>query len=332
MEYLNIIANKLMSIAGILMIIFGTVGNILSIFVFTKWSYLRRGVNENNNNSRTNNSALYLLVSSWANLIIILFPLVTRVAFDGYGFLVAQDTVLILCKFRYYVLFTFDLLSLGCICMALVDRYLISSKQVHLRQLTPTKRQTKQLIFLVTFLLALHSIPLLFYWDVTSKGICRIFSPFYSNYFIFAFQIILHGIIPIGFLSVFGVLIYKQLRMIKKQSSINSNMNADKQASCMILLTSISAMLSSIPYSIEQTYYVVVGNDDFHQSSIVFLCHVISSILFYMNVVTSFYIYYFSTPNFRKEVHKLILCKTVDRHFTSINNQVVVSVSSNQQK
>ncbi|CAF1959083.1 unnamed protein product [Rotaria magnacalcarata] len=124
---LKLIANQLMRIVGFLMIIFGTIGNVLNIFVFTKWSNPRRGVNENNNNnSRTNNSALYLLISSWGNLIVILFPLLTRIAFDGFGFLVTQNTVFVLCKLRYYALFTCDLLSLGCICMALVDRYLIS--------------------------------------------------------------------------------------------------------------------------------------------------------------------------------------------------------------
>ena len=79
--------------------------------------------------------------------------------------------------------------------------------------------ETKKIIFWFTLLLALHSIPLLVYWEITNKGICFILDPIYSNYFIFSFQIILHGIIPITFLSIFGVLIYTQLKTIQKKAN-----------------------------------------------------------------------------------------------------------------
>jgi len=97
----------------------------------------------------------------------------------------------------------------------------------------------------------------------------------------------------------------------------------DKQSSRMILLMSITIVLSSIPYCIEQLYYLIVSDDSNEISSIVFLYHVIASILFYTNPVCSFYVYYISTPNFRRQVWKLIQCNKNFHHFS---NQVNVTV------
>ena len=61
MVQLDIISHKLMIIIGIIMYIFGLIGNILNICVFTIWSRPRRTANKNNLNNRTGNSSLYLL-------------------------------------------------------------------------------------------------------------------------------------------------------------------------------------------------------------------------------------------------------------------------------
>ena len=75
MDYIEIITPKLIISVGIIMYVFGLIGNILNIYVFTTWSFPRRRANENNINNRTNNSSLYLLTSSCTNFIQILYPL-----------------------------------------------------------------------------------------------------------------------------------------------------------------------------------------------------------------------------------------------------------------
>jgi hypothetical protein len=101
MDQIDNIARKLIIIVGIIMFIMGLIGNLLNICVFTAWSHSRRIGNYNNANLASN-SPLYLLASSIANLIFIIYPLLTRILFDGYQYKVTQDTVFIFCKIRFY--------------------------------------------------------------------------------------------------------------------------------------------------------------------------------------------------------------------------------------
>ena len=320
MEYIEDIARKLMIIIGIIMFIFGSIGNLFNICVFTIWSRASRQRNPNNNGGRTSNTPLYLLVSSLANLIVILYPLLTRIMFDGFDYRVKPNLVLIICSIRFYVLYTFDAISLACICMATLDRYFVSSRRARLRMLTPTQQRTKQIILLIICFFGIHSIPIIIYYQASDIGQCTIYSQTYSSYYLYVIQISLHGILPICFLSVFGILTYKQLKMIKQQRILH----VDKQFSCMLLLMSITIILSSIPYCIEQLYYNIVHDDPNQISSITFLLHVISSLLFYTNPVFSFYVYYISTPNFRRQVSKIIQCNAHNHHFINQINAIGV--------
>jgi hypothetical protein len=304
-----------MIVVGIIMWIFGLIGNILNICVFTIWSRSRKP--NNNNNNRASNSPLYLLTSSIANFIVIAYSLTTQILFDGYQYEITQSNAIILCKLRYYVLHTFDTISLTCVCMATFDRYLVSSRKVRLRQMSTTRQRTKLIILFLICLIGLHSIPIAVYYDVSNAGKCHIYSLSYLHYYRYVIQIFLHGIIPMFFFSLFGFLTFLQLKTLKNR---NQNVNIDKQLSRMLLLMSIAIVLSSIPYSIENIYYLIFANRSQQQTSSIFPFHIISSILFYINPVCCFYVYYISTRNFRIQVQKIILCKKDLNRF--MNNRV----------
>lgn len=320
MNQLEYISRQLMIVAGIIMIIFGVIGNILNVLVFTNWSRGQGSKNRQHIRTQTGNSPLYLFTSSLANLIVIVYSLTTRILFDGYHYIVTQNTVFLLCKMRYYCLHTFDTISWVCLCMAIYDRYLVSSREVRLRQLSKTRRQTKLIILSIVCLIGLHSIPIAIYYDVSKAGQCIVNSTIYLYYYRYVFQIFLHGTIPIICFSIFGFLTYKQLKVIKDRLRRCINLNLDKQISRMLFLISIAIVLSAIPYSIENTYYLIFADSSQQQTPFVFFFHIISSILFYTNAVTSCYIYYVSTPNFRIQVQKIIFCrKDLNR---VMNNQV----------
>ena len=220
-----------------------------------------------------------------------------------------NDNVFIICKFRYYILHTFDLISLTCICMATFDRYLISSREVRLRQLSTTRQQTKLIILFIICLIGLHSIPIVIYYDVSQYwSMCYNNSKIYLYYYLYTFQIFLHGIIPILFFSVFGILTYKQLKIIKHTNN-PGNLNSDKQLSRMLLLICIAIII--IINSILYAKYILVIFTDINQqlTSYIFIFYYISFILFYTNPVFSFYVFFISTPNFRKQVKKIFQCK-----------------------
>jgi len=316
---LDIISHQLMIIMGIIMYIFGFIGNILNICVFIKWSIPRRTANENNINNRTGNSSLYLLTTSIANLILIIYPLLIRIYVDGYQHLVTENSSLILCKLRYYVLQTFLLISLICTCMATFDRFLITSRTVRLRQLSTTTKLTKKIIFIIVFLSALHSIPMAIYYDRSSIGDCTIVSIIYSNYYLYFVIICLYGIFPICCLAIFGTLTYSQLQTLKRTNQ-NGNLNIVKQLSRMLLYQCIALVFSYIPYCIENVYFSKFVNKTIYPTGFNLLFHILAIILFYVNPFTSFYVFYISTPNFRQQVKRIILWQCHHNH--RINNQV----------
>ena len=296
------IAHRMMIISGTLMFLFGLIGNLLNIYIFTQWS--RSGRKSKNKSSKTSNISLYLLTSSLSNLIVIIYPLLTRIMVDGYQYPITSNKNYLLCKIRYYALHTFDLLSLTCICMAILDRYLVSSRKVYLRKIVPKTNRTIFNIVFVFLLIAFHNIPLIIYFDVANNGRCLIFSLIYSYYYLYIFQICLHGLFPILFLSIFGVLTWKQLRILTKNTRSNHR-NIDRQLSRMLLLISLGIIVSSTPNCIENLYGKIFVRDSIEYSSKFYFYHIISSILYYINPVMSFYILFISTPNFRYHIRHL---------------------------
>jgi hypothetical protein len=330
MNKIDIISNQIMIYAGIVMFVFGTIGNILNIWVFVIWSRSPSRSHKHHKSGRTSNSSLYLLASSIANLFLITYPLLTRIMFDGYKYRVTKNNIFILCKLRYYALHTLDLISLTCICLATFDRYLISSRKVRLRELSTRRQRTKLIILFISCFIGLHSIPMVIYFDIADTGQCTILSTIYLYYYLYIIQIFLHGIIPIIFLSIFGILTFKQLKKIERRHRRrrrHGGLSSDKQLSRMLLLMSIAIILSSIPYCIEQCLNVMYIRDERLKSSYFFLYHVISHILYYTNPVSSFYIYYISTPNFRILVQKIIFCR---RHVRYVVYYEVKNVTSSQ--
>lgn len=331
---MNRFPHQLMIFAGIVMYIFGSIGNILNIWVFIIWSRPPRRWHKHNRKSRTSNSSLYLLASSISNLIVILYPLLTRIMFDGYQYQVTEQNVFILCKFRFYIMHTCDFISLICICMATLDRYLISSRNVRLRKLSTNRRRTKLIIFILVCVISLHGLPIAVFFEVSNENQCSILSRFYSYYYLYSFQIFLHGIFPIVFLSIFGMLTFRQLKRMSNRHRRHHHrrhrhgtISSGKQLTRMLLLMSTAIILSCIPYAIQQCLHVMLLNSDHSKSSAFFLFHVISHILYYTNPVSSFYIYYISTPNFRSQVQKILCCR---RHVQYVVYYQVKAANSSQ--
>jgi hypothetical protein len=104
----------------------------------------------------------------------------------------------------------------------------------------------------------------------------------------------------------------------------NGHLNIDKQLSKMLLYQCAALVFSYIPYCIENIYFAKFVNRSIYPTSFNLLFHIIAIILFYVNPVASFYIFYISTPNFRHEIHKIILCK---RHHHIMNNQVHTGIA-----
>ena len=316
------IAYKFIVIGGIAVYLLGLIGNTLNIYVFAIWCHPRRRTNSIQQNNQhhtahTSNSSLYLLISSCANFLQIVYPVLTRIIFDGFQLPKTKDNQLGTCQLRYYVLHTSDSISLTCICMATLDRYLISSRDARTRRLTPTRRRTKFIIILIICFFGLHNIPVALYYQVSELGECFISSEIYLYYYLCIIQIFLHGIFPMCFLSIFGGLTYKQLRMMQ-QINQRRHFNSDKQLSRMLLLLCMTILISSIPYCIQNIYFVISKEYKYPLASYALLLYYMVLILFFTNATFSFYIFFLSTPNFRKQLK--IIFRWIFSHRHVANN------------
>lgn len=310
-----------MIVIGIIMYVFGSIGNLLNICIFFQWSYSYRRGNNGNLNNRKSNTSLYLLTTSTANLIVIIYPLCIEIYIDGFGHLITDENSFILCRLRYYVLQTFLIISLICTCMATFDRYLMTSRSVRLRQWSASRQSTIKILIGIVVLSALHSIPTALYHDRSKMGDCMIISRIYFNYYIYFVVVCLYGAFPIIFLLIFGRLTYKQMKIVKRTNrSANSLM--EKQISQMVLHQCIALICSYIPYCIQQIYFEEFVSQQTFLSSFELLFRIVTMILFYINPTTSFYIFFLSISNFRHQIKKIMACKQQQQqHQIHIINQ-----------
>lgn len=323
-----IIARKLIVTVGTCLYIVGTIGNICNIYVFFKWVFAKKSRHGHVLGRSKSNTPLYLLLYSIGNLLVIIFPLLVRIIFDGYEYPITKANSILTCKLRFYILHGGNLISLACICLATLDRYLVSSPKVFWRQLSPTRKRTKQIITIIVCFCCLHGIPILIYYDEDMKGHCVIVSQVYVRYYTIVILVLLFSIIPIIFLIIFGVLTFLQLKNMRHQRTMekNGNRNFDQQTSRMLILICVTLILSSIPYGIDNVYISMIMHKKPVESSVDFLYQIIAIVIFYIHPVSSCYIFLISTPNFRMELLKLIVRK--DRQNRFFQNQIQTTTST----
>ncbi|CAF2941966.1 unnamed protein product [Rotaria sp. Silwood2] len=189
------------------------------------------------------NRALCLHAASVDNLIFICYPLNIYIVVDGYCYFVTSSHALYPCKLRYFVLQIAHLGSLCYTCLATLDQYLLSSRNVRIHQMNFDACQTKQCIVIVFILIALHSIAMAVYFGDINHH-CAFVSDVYALYYLFAVIILLYSVIPTLFLLIFGSLTLIQLQAVTSRSA-----RQDQQLSRMHLIQSVSVVQGTAKWS-----------------------------------------------------------------------------------
>ncbi|UJR14308.1 hypothetical protein I4U23_001303 [Adineta vaga] len=127
------IINKLNLYLSLIILIFGTTGNVLNCFVLSRRTL------------RTNPCARYFLFSSIVDIISISFGLITRI-FASWQ-LDPTSTNNYLCKLRAFIVFTSRTMGIWLIMFASIDRWFLSSRKYHLRRLSNLKTVQSGIIF-----------------------------------------------------------------------------------------------------------------------------------------------------------------------------------------
>jgi hypothetical protein len=143
-EILSIISHQLNRYFTLFIFLFGLIGNILNTLVLSQRTL------------RTNPCILLFLISSISNLISILFGLTARFMSGWDADL--TDTHDYHCKLRAFIMFTSRTIAFWLIMLATTDRWLLSSNNIRLRQLSSLKNAQRgtSIIVVISILLYLH--------------------------------------------------------------------------------------------------------------------------------------------------------------------------------
>ena len=106
---------------GFFLLVVGTMGNVLNVFIFASVRTYR-----------TTPCTFYFLVGLTHDIGQLLINLTTRIISAGYGVNIT-GTLTIWCKARFFLICAFATVSLTCSCLAVVDQFLATSRSARLR-------------------------------------------------------------------------------------------------------------------------------------------------------------------------------------------------------
>jgi len=333
-ELMAFMSQQVTIYVGLLLLVLGIVGNVLNliVFYFSKLKLLS-----------VSPARLFLLTSTYTNLVLIMFPLLVSTL--QLGFLPPSanptSTNLFVCKFRFYVAQSGILIFLSCICFIAIDRYLLTCRQVKYREMS--KMSTARICICVACIDALVNampIPVIFNISVipgnqtaVNLNVCLFVNSAYSNYLSFFTYPILSGLLPLSILVLFGLLTLKNLQAIhrrrveptstQEQQTITRRERSEYQMTRMALLQICTVFVSSVPFC---TYSLYAAITAFQKSparaAIEDFVYVTVQLLFYINQVSGFYIYFIASKQFRRQLKinsfKCTLVATTSRKRTSI--------------
>ncbi|UJR07119.1 hypothetical protein I4U23_011407 [Adineta vaga] len=243
---LTLISQQFTIYFGIPVFIFGLIGNCLNIVMFSSRKLFP-----------SSPCQLYLLTGSISSLVAIVIPLSLRILI-GLQYDLTK-TNLFLCKARQYLGHISILASLTCVSLATIDRYLISCREIRLRQMSKMSTARRLCVALVVFW-SLHALPIVImvniYPAAANQTVCVNRSTAYGYYLNYFIILILYNILPLAIFVVFGWLTWRNVHKIHQRrigpelQRLPTNQRQEYQLTRMLLLQICSISISTIPYTI----------------------------------------------------------------------------------
>ncbi|CAF1048280.1 unnamed protein product [Adineta steineri] len=188
---------------GPVLIGFGTISCILSLFIFTK------------KNLRKNPCAIYMIVFHSSSCAYICTSLVSVTLSSGYS-INPTSYNLIYCRFIIYMTMVCDILSPSCLILASIDRILVTSSNARTRQRSSLHHAYICAISVVVFWILLHTHAFVYVNIVEFEpnyDICYFIPGVYFTIIAYYSLIIKAILVPLLML-VFGLWTFKNIRTI----------------------------------------------------------------------------------------------------------------------
>ncbi|CAF0915213.1 unnamed protein product [Adineta ricciae] len=277
--------------AGSVLFSLGFSGNIVTIYIFRK--------------ARNTPITFILIMLSIANCLSLIVGLLNRILVA----IVGIDPTLvspIWCKLRVYIGQTSVLICQSCACLASVNCFLTTSRDIHRRRLVSLTR-SRLSVLLIVILWLVHGLfnPILTELVIIpgKSSTCSLTNLIATTYTGFFLRPILIGVFPISILSIFGMLTYRNLHLMHHRRRF------DQQIVCkMLLFQMIAYVVGTAPYASFYAYQTISSTlrvkstiERAQESlSLDFI-----NIIFYTPQASPFYVYYLSSGIFRKQVKDL---------------------------
>ncbi len=232
------------------LLIFGTIGNVLNLWILTRKSL------------RTNSCSFYFLSSSVTNLICLWCGLTTRLL-SGYNLDPTAWNSLV-CKFRFFMTYMSLSLSACFLVYASIDRWTSSSSNVHIRLFSRIHIAERMVMYTILIALVLYSQAFYCYSTISNQFpvncycpniICRMY-----NDLLF---LILFSILPPIFMLGFGWITIQNAKKVRLQVNPNTITNnlyqnsmkkKDRQMITMLFIQVILFFICVTPSGISKAY------------------------------------------------------------------------------
>ncbi|CAF1522942.1 unnamed protein product [Adineta steineri] len=292
---LNDASKQITIYVGIPTLIAGILGGLLNTIVFLSLRTFRESP-----------CAFYLTIMSIVNVGQMITGLLARILTSGFN-IDWSLTSLFYCKFRLYCFQVCALISMTCICLAIIDQYLITCSRQRWQQWSNmTIARCLSAIFILIWIL--HTIPYLIYYNhvisnTTSKVTCIVTNNTFQQYVTFGLIFIIGKLLPICMTFLFGILAYRNLRQMSHRALPIVRRELDKQLTVMVLVLVVCAFFMNMPYTI---VYLLTAMPQLTQNPIIaaqlqFASNV-TTYLVYMYFASPFYIFLCVSDRFRRQL------------------------------
>ncbi|CAF3401571.1 unnamed protein product [Rotaria socialis] len=225
---------------GCFLFITGLAGNIIHIYILSVVS-----------SYRSNPCTFYFLIASICDILILFVALLSRILETGFRVDLFCSSI-IWCKFRNYFIYSVTIIPFYCQCLATVDQYFVTSKNIELRRFS-TMRQAYWNSLLLIVICLLHGIPFFLYYDISpTTHICASMNIRLTLYLPISVLGLL-TFIPSSLTIIFGFLTYRNV----SQSVGLTHQHADRQLVNMLCMQIILILITTIPYGLLHLYSLV---------------------------------------------------------------------------
>jgi len=292
MPFLTSIVYYITIYIGIFIYIFGFSGSLLNIRILF---------------SNRHHPCIFLLIySSIVDCFILNIGLLTRILAVGFNIDPTLDN-LIWCKIRTYVVRISSLTPLFIMCLMSIDRLFISCRSVRWRQFSNLSFMRWTTVF-ITFIICIEGLPYFIFTGILRTNSSVSCTPMYNTNFAkyASFSIpFMYGIIPLSVMMTMSILIYYNLHnrthLRKAQRSLTS----------VILLRIIFVLISCGPYGSYFVYLAIVSLTvpikSRERIAIENSILSIISIFLYITYSSSFFVYYFTSRTYRRQLFDLFI-------------------------